>query len=121
MLAGLATASPASISNRYSGIASGTPARDNGTVMPEPRSPNRKALNVRLDADIIARLKRVARDAAGTPCYSTVTSIVEAGIVAECERIEVILASAYKSVAVTQPPRSRRLGMNNHHHGAEVT
>lgn len=76
--------------------------------MPAPRKPNRKALNVRLDPEVIAHLKRVARDAAGMPCFATVAGIVEAGIKAECARIEAILKSAYTGAAVEPPPPIRR-------------
>ena len=63
--------------------------------MADRRKPNRKALTVRLDAEVIARLKQVAKDAAGKPVYASVSGIVSAGIMAECDRIEGILDAAY--------------------------
>lgn len=108
-LASLAPASLASISNHRSPVASLTPAGDSGEAMPERRKPNRKALNVRLDPEVISRLKRVAADAAGLPCYATVTGIVTAGINSECERIEAILKSAYSGVPVDPPTPPRRV------------
>jgi hypothetical protein len=118
MLAGLAPASPASLGNQRGAIASRPPAGDSGEVMPERRKPNRKALNVRLDPDVIARLKRVARDAAGKPCYASVAGIVEAGIIAECDRIEAILRAAYVTPiepASSRPVGRRGLGQNDNH------
>jgi hypothetical protein len=76
-----------------------------------PRRP-RKALTVRLDPELIARLKRVARDAAGKPLYATLTSLIEAAIAAECDRTEQILQSVY--VDPTKPaPKRQRLDTNH--------
>lgn len=89
--------------------------------MPAPRKPNRKALNVRLDPEVIARLKRVQADAAGVPCFATISGIVEAGIIAECDRIEAALHEAYPGMAMATPagrrilPGHRRLGVVNTH------
>ena len=78
--------------------------------MADRRKPNRKALTVRLDAEVIARLKQVAKDAAGKPVYASVSGIVSAGILAECDRIEAILDAAFGTPE--SPPTAHQLDRN---------
>ena len=93
--AGLAPASPASRLEHGQQIATQVRDLHSASAMADRRKPNRKALTVRLDAEVIARLKQVAKDAAGKPVYASVSGIVSAGIMAECDRIEGILDAAY--------------------------
>lgn len=106
-LSRLAHASLDSLGNHNAPVARQIPGADSGAAMSERRKPNRKALNVRLDPEVINRLKRVARDAAGIPVFATVTGIVEAGILVECERIEGILRTAYAGAPASPPPLRR--------------
>lgn len=84
--------------------------------MPGPKKKNeppRRTLTVRLPVDVIERLRRVARDAAGVPCFATMAGIVEAGVVRECDRVEAELQAAFKTGATGQgtmprPIRVRR-------------
>lgn len=83
--------------------------------MPGPKKKNkppRRTLTVRLPVSVIERLRRVARDAAGVPCFATMAGLVEAGITAECDRVEEVLRAAYQHVAIDAPPTPRRI---NHH------
>ncbi len=85
------------------------------TFMPGPKKKNeppRRTLTVRLPVAVIERLRRVARDAAGVPCFATMAGIVEAGVVAECERIEGVLRKAYKNPSDSVEPLQRQL--NSH-------
>lgn len=72
--------------------------------MPDRPKGHRRALTVRIDAEVIERLKRVAREAAGKPLYATVQAMVEAGIMSECDRIEGILAQVYRDHGPADPP-----------------
>jgi hypothetical protein len=89
--AGLAPASPACIVEHGQQIATQVRNLHSALAMADRRKPNRKALTIRLDAEFIARLKRVADDAAGVPVNASVSGIVSAGILAECGRIKAIL------------------------------
>ena len=93
--AGLALASPAIRLEHGQQIATQVRGLHSASTMADRRKLNRKALTVRLDAEVIARLKQVAKDAAGKPVYASVSGIVSAGIIAECNRIEAILDAAY--------------------------
>ncbi len=93
--AGLAPASPVSRLEHGQQIATQVRDLHSASAMADRRKPNRKALTVRLDDEVIARLKQVAKDAAGKPVYASVSGIVAAGILAECDRIEAILDAAY--------------------------
>jgi predicted transcriptional regulator len=97
--AGLAEARPASRLERGQQIATQVRHLHSASTMADRRKPNRKALTVRLDAEVIARLKQVAKDAAGKPVYASVSGIVSAGILAECDRIEAILDATFKGPA----------------------
>lgn len=69
-------------------------------AMPGPKKKNeppRRTLTVRLPVVVIERLRRVARDAAGMPCFATMAGIVEAGVVSECDRVEAELQAAFKT------------------------
>lgn len=84
--------------------------------MPGPKKKNeppRRTLTVRLPVVVIERLRRVARDAAGVPCFATMAGIVEAGVVSECDRIEGVLQAAYKGIAVGTAPAARRVNSNH--------
>jgi predicted transcriptional regulator len=97
--AGIAGASPASHLEHGQQIATQVRSLHSASAMADRRKPNRKALTVRLDAEVIARLKQIAKDAAGKPVYASVSGIVSAGILAECDRIEAILDAAYGAAA----------------------
>ena len=62
-------------------------------------SEGRKTLNVRLPITTLDHLKKTAKMAAGHPTYSTISSIVEAGIQAELQRLEKLLATTYPDLA----------------------
>lgn len=87
----LAAASPVISGNLGQQVATEVPAADSCRRMSDRRKPNRKALTVRLNVEVIERLKKIAREAAGRPCFASVGGIVAAGIIAECNRIEAIL------------------------------
>ena len=77
----------------------------------------RRTLTVRLPVTLIETLKRVAADSAGYPAYSTISKIVEAGITAECDRLEAQLHEAFGSDLATGPegrsPKHRRISVIN--------
>lgn len=65
--------------------------------MVRQRSPvPKRTLTVRLPVSTIERFKQVARDAAGMPTWATMGSMADAGISAECDRIEAVLKAAYR-------------------------
>jgi len=96
----LAPAIPASTCQR---LAKPTAARHiTGRMPKEPR----KTITLRLSLGTISRLKRCARDAAGIPVFATTTGIAEAGINAECARIEAILRKAYPGLEGDDDPET---------------
>lgn len=97
----LAAASPVISGNLGQQVATEVPAADSCRRMSDHRKQNRKALTVRLSVEVIERLKKIAREAAGRPCFASVGGIVEAGIIAECNRIEAILDASI--ISPTEP------------------
>jgi hypothetical protein len=57
--------------------------------MPSPGpDPKRVPCSIRLNPQLVARAKRLARDYAGKPLYLTLSLLVEQGLEKECARIE---------------------------------
>jgi hypothetical protein len=87
--------------------------------MADRRKAGKQALTVRIDPAVIARLKAVARDAAGKPLFCSVSGIVEAGVISECDRIEAVLNAVIidpKSAPPHHESATRRhLPLNNDH------
>lgn len=99
---GLSLDSQACHGNPSRRIAPPLPDDDAGkTAMANRRKGNKQAITTRLDPAVIARLKTIARDASGKPLYASVAGIIEAGIIAECDRIEAILDAALAGTAVS--------------------
>ena len=86
--------------------------------MPGPPSKKdktpRSRLTVRLPVVLIERLRRVSRDRSGFPVYSTMAGVVEAGITAECDRLEAQLHESFGSDPTDgtegRSPKHRRIG-----------
>ena len=82
----------------------------------ERRRNNKQALTVRLDPAVILRLRQVAKDGSGIPIYASVSGIIEAGIITECERIQAILDAAFPSSANRSSETVRQHPNANHTH-----
>ena len=57
-------------------------------MRPSGPEPKRVPCSIRLNPELIARAKRLARDYAGKPLYLTLSLLVEQGLEKECARIE---------------------------------
>lgn len=72
------------------------------TPAPEPK---RVPCSIRLNPQLIARAKRLARDHAGKPLYLTLSLLVEQGLEKECARIERLVGADGDETSEPSRPR----------------